>query len=381
MRRGPALLAAVALAAGAPRAAPPLDPGTAAAGSAAPGFAQALTVRPFTFPDDHAAHPEFRQEWWYLTGNLDAADGERFGVELTFFRFALAPPDSAAPRAASAWRARQIYMAHFAVTDVGAQRFRFAQKLARDALQLSGTRAAPLRVWIDDWSLDAAPAAGVVALPQPVWHLSASQPGYRIELDATALAAAVLNGEAGLSRKADEAGAASFYYSLPRLSVRGRLVRDGQALNVTGLAWFDHEWGSGALGAHESGWDWYALQLSDGSTLMFYALRGERGGRDAHSAGTYVDPQGRARPLADAQVRIEVAGYWRDPQGRRYPSRWRLSVPELALDLTVRPVLADQELRTTPTYWEGAVDVSGTHAGSVLGGRGYVELVGYAPER
>ncbi len=364
-------------------AAPPPAPLHPSSGAAPVGFAQALTPATFAFPRDHGPHPQFRQEWWYVSGNLDAQSGERLGFELTFFRFALEPAPAAAPAPAavpapapaSAWRTRQIYMAHFAVTDVAAGRFRFARKLSREALGLAGAETAPLRVWIDDWSL-----AAEAASPAP-WRLRAAQPGYELELTLHALAPPVLNGEAGLSRKSGEPGAATYYYSIPRLTVHGRLIREGHPLSLQGLAWLDREWGSGALSAQEVGWDWFALQLNDGTALMFYALRDRNGGRDVHSAGTWIEAGGAVRPLSNAEVAIEVTSHWTNAQGDRYPSAWRLRVPALALDLAAHPVLADQELRTTPRYWEGAVDVGGTRQGVSLSGRGYVELVGYAQER
>ncbi|HEV8018607.1 MAG TPA: lipocalin-like domain-containing protein [Steroidobacteraceae bacterium] len=375
LRRALVAISAALLPAGAPAA--PLPERFTGAPPAE--FAQALEVRPFVFPRDHGPHPEFRQEWWYVTGNLDATSGERFGFELTFFRFALAPPLAGdAPPASSAWRTRTLYMAHFAVTDVARGRFRFMQKLSREALGLAGAHSAPLRVWIDDWSLaQAAVAAGAG------WTLQAAQPGYEIELTLEPRGAPVLNGEAGLSRKSDEPSAASYYYSIPRLDVRGRLLRDGRPLEVRGAAWLDREWGSGALGARQAGWDWFALQLDDGSALMFYALRDRDGRRDPHSAGTWTPAQAGAdaHPLASADVAIDVTGEWRNARGERYPAGWRLQVPQLALDVSVRPVLADQELATTPRYWEGAVDVAGQRAGRSVRGRGYVELVGYAQER
>jgi predicted secreted hydrolase len=348
------------------------------------GFAQALEPRVFVFPRDHGPHPAFRQEWWYVTGNLDAASGERFGFELTFFRIALQPPAAASKTAAagvdvpasgsSAWRTSEIFMAHFAVTDVAQRRFRFMQKLSREALGLAGAEASPLRVWIDDWSLAAAagPAAG-----EEHWTLRAAQPGYEIELALTPQGTPVLNGTAGLSRKSDAAADASYYYSVPRVAVRGRLQRGAAALDVHGLAWLDREWGSGSLGANEVGWDWYALQLDDGSALMFYALRDRDGGRDVHSAGTWVPAAGAARALSSADVDIAVTDKWRNAAGARYPAGWRIRAAALALDVSVHPVLADQELQTAPRYWEGAVDVSGERAGRRVGGRGYVELVGY----
>jgi predicted secreted hydrolase len=360
--------------AGSAAAAPPADPGGALSVPAAEGFAQALAPRPFAFPQDHGPHGQFRQEWWYFTGHLVGAGGERFGFEVTFFRFALAPPAADQLPGQSAWRAREIYMAHFAVTDIAGHRFEFAQKLSRAALGLAGAQAAPLKVWIDDWMLDEQPAQGGM----PLWHLNAAQPGYALQLELEPAGAPVANGNAGLSVKSAEAGNASYYYSQPRIKVHGTLTRGGTAVAVSGLAWFDHEWGSGALSTQQSGWDWYALQLDDGSALMFYALRDRAGRRDAHSAGTFTDSAGVSRALTSDEFEVTPSGAWVAGDGARYPSGWHIRVPALALDVTAEPVLADQELRTSPRYWEGAVEVKGTRAGAAAGGRGYVELVGYA---
>ena len=266
-------------------------------------------------------------------------------------------------------------MAHFAVTDVARQRFRSEQKLSRAALGLAGAKGAPLRVWLDDWTL-AQPAGD-----DGRWELRAAQPGYSVALVLEPQGAPVLNGVAGLSRKSDRAADATYYYSIPRVRVHGQLTRDGRSLEVGGLAWLDREWGSGGLGPAEAGWDWFGLQLGDGSALMFYALRDRDGRRNPHSAGTWIAADGTVRALTSADVDIAVNAEWRNASGDRYPAGWRIRVPALTLDLTVRPVLADQELQTTPRYWEGAVDVSGERGGTRLGGRGYVELVGYAQER
>ena len=385
MRRAPAPLGSLALLALGcawvqhAEAAPPAVADASDSESVA-GFATALEPRHFEFPLDHGPHPAFRQEWWYVTGNLDAANGERFGFELTFFRVALEPPQAPSPEAApaataapaSAWRTREIYLAHFAVTDVPRRRFRSAQKLSRAALGLAGAEALPLHVWLDDWSLEAR---------GPTWQLRATQRGYAVALTLEPQSAPVLNGIDGLSRKSDRPEDATYYYSIPRLLVRGQVLRDGQPLEVRGRAWLDREWGSGGLGPRELGWDWFGLQLEDGSALMFYALRDKNGERDVHSAGSWVAADGTARALSSAEVDIAVTREWRSASGERYPAGWHIRVPALALDLTVRPVLADQELQTTPRYWEGAVDVSGERGGASLGGRGYVELVGYAQER
>jgi predicted secreted hydrolase len=337
-----------------------------------PEFAQALAPQPLEFPRDQGPHPDYRQEWWYLTGNLDAVGGERFGFELTIFRFALAPGaadpgvvGSQTGHGSSPWRTRQVYLGHFAVTDVARHTFRFAVKRSRGALGLAGAQADPFRVWVGNWQIgrNTVQAAG---------------PDYTLSLTAQPLMPSVPNGESGLSRKSGEPGNATYYYSIPRVAVRGTIVADGRPLRVRGLAWLDREWGSGSLGPREVGWDWFGLQLGDGSCLMFYFLRDGDGTEDPYSAGTWVDPAGHARPLSRSDAHVAVLDHWTDAGGTRYPSRWHLVVPATGLDVTVRPVLAEQELVTSPRYWEGAVDVSGTRAGRPVAGRGYVELVGYA---
>jgi predicted secreted hydrolase len=384
-----ALLAAAAPAApptpsDSPAAETPLD--VLRAGSSASGFAQVQAPRQFSFPQDHGPHPAYQHEWWYFTGHLQAANGRRYGFELTFFRVALAPPQSispaqpisAAPSQAagplpSGWRARQIYAAHFAITDISRGRFHARARYARDALGLAGARADPWRVWLGGWS------AGVAA--GGPWVLRAADEDYALSLQLTPLGPAMLNGAAGLSVKADAPGAASYYYSLPHIAVRGQLSVGGEAQAVTGSAWLDREWGSGGLGPREQGWDWFAVQLADGGALMFYALRNRDGSLDPHSAGTFMAADGQMRPITLADMNLQVLGHWVSPRGARYPAGWRLRVSALGLDLQLNPMLANQELDTAPPYWEGAVEVRGSRGAQAVGGEGYVELVGYDDAR
>jgi predicted secreted hydrolase len=268
-------------------------------------------------------------------------------------------------------------MAHFAVTDLDRRQFHATERYARDALGLAGAEAAPFRVWLDDWSLGIPPGEGG-AKDMSYWNLRAADKGYAFDLQLRPVTPPVLNGDAGLSQKSGTPGTASYYYSIPRLSAQGRVVRDGKPLDVTGLAWLDREWGSGSLGADQQGWDWFALQLDDGSTLMFYALRKLDGQRDTHSAGTWFAPDGTTRALANNDVQIETKDYWTSPRGGRYPARWQLRVPSLSLDVDIEPRLADQELDTNPRYWEGAATIKGTRASHPIAGKAYVELVGYA---
>ena len=334
------------------------------------GFARVVAARPFAFPADHGPHPEYRTEWWYYTGNLETAEGRHFGVQLTFFRIALAPRP--VPRA-SAWGTTQLYMGHLAVTDVAAGRFRALERLSRGALGLAGAQTNPFRVWLEDWAVE---GQGPAALPM---RLVAAESGLAIDLTLESGKAPVLHGRQGLSQKGPEPGNASYYYSLPRMPARGTIRVGGETWAVRGLAWMDREWGTSALGRDQVGWDWFALQLGDGRELMLYRLRRRDGSLDPQSAGTLIGADGSTQALGAEAVRVDVLDEWRSPRdGARYPARWRLRVPAEALDLEVTPYLADQELDVTVRYWEGAVRVEGRAGGSAVSGQGYVELTGYA---
>jgi predicted secreted hydrolase len=334
------------------------------------GFDLVTAPKPFEFPRDHGPHPSFRHEWWYVTGHLDTPTGEPFGFELTFFRFALKPLIAAPGEPQSAWRSRQIYMAHFAISDINRKQFLVSEHFARDALGLAGAQADPFRVSLDDWSLAATPDS-------KAWRLLAADRNYALDIEMDPSAPIMLNGDAGFSRKADAEGAASYYYSIPRMTAHGKLTRDGKPLDVKGTVWLDREWGSGALGSDQQGWDWFALQLNDGSALMFYALRKRSGERDAHSAGTWLAPDGKSLALSNDDVQIDSTAEWTSPQGTRYPARWHVRVPKLALDVDIQPRLANQELNTSTRYWEGASLVKGTRENKTIEGKAYVELVGY----
>jgi predicted secreted hydrolase len=334
------------------------------------GFEKAIEPRTFMFPEDHGPHPGFRNEWWYITGNLDGEDGRRFGFELTIFRFALTP---SLPVAESNWRSNQVYIAHFAVTDAGRERFYAAERYSRGALGLAGASADPFRVWIDDWEI----AAIEEGRPEQ-WRLRAADPGFALDIALTATKAPALNGVDGLSQKSAEPGNASYYYSITRWETEGSLRVGENEIRVSGLSWLDREWSSSALAADQLGWDWFALQLSDGSELMFYNLRKLDGSQDEHSAGTLIGADGTSTHIDREDVEIEVTDTWDSPEGGRYPSAWTLEFPDRGLLLEIRPVMEDQELFTTVRYWEGAVDVQGKRHGSPIEGRGYVELTGYA---
>ena len=341
-------------------------------GAADPGFARATAPRPFIFPADHGPHPGFRTEWWYYTGNLHTTSGRRFGYQLTFFRFTLAP--DRVPRA-SRWGTNEIFMAHFTITDVEGKGFFAAERFSRAALGLAGAGGNSLALHLEDWS--------AIALPGESFgmNLNAGSGDEAIHLRLEAAGPVMLNGEGGLSRKGREPGNASYYYSIPRLATSGTIRVNGEEFSVTGLSWLDREWGTTALEPNQDGWDWFGLQLADGRALMFYRLRQKDGTTDPVSGGTLMEVNGSMQSLAAVDVQLETSAWWRSPNsGSRYPARWRLRLPRENLDLEIVPLLTDQELfATTVRYWEGAVAIRDLK-GESSGGSGYVELTGYGEE-
>ncbi len=335
------------------------------------GYAKAIEPRLFRFPSDHGPHPDYRNEWWYVTGNLDGEDGERFGFELTFFRFSLSPGSSAFIE--SSWHTNQVYIAHFAVSDINADQFHVAQRYSRGSAGLAGATAEPFKVWLDDWSIKSVESPGV-------WRLQANGDSFEIELELVPLKPPVLNGKNGLSQKSAEPGNASYYYSISRLQSDGNIQIADRNYAVSGLSWFDREWSSSALSDEQQGWDWFALQLSDGSELMFYQIRRVDGSVDFLSAGTWIDAAGNTIELDNGEVSISVKDYWRSERGGRYPAAWAIQIDSLDTTLNVTSAMADQELATNVRYWEGAVDVSGTSSKRKVTGRGYVELTGYVED-
>jgi predicted secreted hydrolase len=339
------------------------------------GFARVNRPREFHFPEDHGAHPEFRNEWWYWTGNLVGPKGRLFGFELTIFRTALAPDQD--PHRSSAWAPRDIYMAHFTLSDIAAGRFHAFERTSRGALELAGAKAAPWRTWVLDWSA-LGPADDAAALPL---HLRAQEGDISIDLSLEQGKPIVLEGDRGFSRKGPEPDNASYYYSLTRMPTSGSITAGGERFDVRGESWMDREWSTRALSTEQIGWNWFALRLDDGRELMFFHLRRRDGAKDTWSSGTLVDRDGTPRPLGADDVTVEPIGTWTSPRSHTaYPAAFRLAVPSAALVLQVLPLLADQELDLTFRYWEGAVRIEGTADGKPAKGLGYLELTGYGDE-
>lgn len=371
------LLLLVALAGGAwvlfaPRSAAPVQASvegvTLPTGSAT--FQTASQPADLQFPRDFGPHPDYAAEWWYYTGNLSAADGRRFGYQLTFFRRAVRPAAERAPRP-SDWGVEQIYMAHFTLTDVSANKFHYFERFERGSAGLAGATIDPgYQVWLRDWS--------VKQTGEGEYRLNASQDGVVLDLTLLDRKGPVLQGDQGYSQKGPQTGNASLYFSQTRLESSGKVTVSGQSFDVSGLSWMDREISTSALSKGQVGWDWFSLQFDDGSELMVYVLRRSDGTVDPFSSGTFIQPDGSTIPLKREDFTVSPKATWKSPHsGGIYPARWQVTIPRLDLSLEVQPLVADQELNVSFTYWEGAVQANGSRAGKAILGHGYVELTGY----
>lgn len=334
-------------------------------------YRRALPGYQFRFPRDHFSHPEFKTEWWYYTGHLRTEDGERYGYQLTFFRVGTEEGEGGNP---SQWAVRDLYLAHFAVSDLTRKWFHFTDRLSRAALGMAGASTEALKVWNGDWRLEGAGEAH---------RLQAKDEKFAIDLTLTPAKAPVIHGQQGISQKGEGEGYASHYYSLTRLKTTGVLTVNGRRKAVEGFSWMDHEFGSNQLKEGQEGWDWFGLQLDNGMELMFYRMRQTGGRSDPASSGTLILPDGTSLHLTLPEVEIQATGSWKSPRsGATYPMGWRITIPRHEIVLTVSPAFPDQELDTQRStkvvYWEGGVSVAGTHRTERIAGQGYVELTGYA---
>ena len=319
------------------------------------------------FPRDHGSHPEYRQEWWYVTANLANEEGRRFGIQLTFFRFAHAADEAYAD---SAWNHDQTWMAHFALSDLDAGRHVAFQDYARGTLGLAGARSDPFAVWVNGWS-----ARGHATGREFQATLEASTEAAAISLNVEALRPPLLQGDNGFSRKQADGDVASWYYSIPGMATSGTIRLGDVEYRVEGEAWLDHEWSTEVLSREQSGWDWFALALDDEAHLMVFQVRDTRG--DPYRYAILVPGDGEPVRIEQGIV-MSPGRRWTSPEtGSRYPVEWSLEIAALELGLEVGAAFDAQELTLDFGYWEGVVDVSGTYAGEVISGQGYLEMTGY----
>lgn len=337
-------------------AVPAMAQGFAGLGSDATGFAVPQRGAALSFPRDHGAHPDYRIEWWYLTANLKGADGEDYGIQWTLFRSALAPVKK------EGWQDPQIWMGHAALTSAG--KHHSAERLARGGIGQAGVSLSPFSAVIDNWHMTSRATGGDEISSVDV---TAAGEGFSYALRLDASGPLVLQGERGYSVKSAE-GQASYYYSQPFYKVHGEITVGGRAIQVTGNAWFDHEWSSQPLGAGQTGWDWFSFHFASGEKLMGFRLRDEGEG---YTSATWINADGRAEPQPPGALRVTPLE-WGDAEGHRVPVRWQVMLPAKGLDVKTRALNPASWMQTQVSYWEGPVRLEGSHPG-----QGYVEMTGY----
>jgi predicted secreted hydrolase len=344
-------------------------------------FKRALSGRTYSFPQDHFSHPEFKTEWWYYSGHLQSRDqGQKpFGYQLTFFRTGLKRD---AKGRKSKWAIQDLFFAHLALTDESRRKFEYREKISRGSLGEAGalpfgTEEKTFKIWIEDWS-----AEGIG--PSLRDHrLKGGDTELGIELFLIPEKNPILHGQKGISQKAAGEGYASHYYSITRMKTEGKIFLRGKEIDVQGQSWMDHEFGSSQLREYQVGWDWFSIQIENGTDLMFYQLRHRDGKIDPYSSGTVILADGKSRHLKAQEFQIDILDKWKSQRsGATYPSQWLIKVPTSGIELKLTPTVKDQELvtheSTRVTYWEGSVKVEGKYEASQVRGKGYAELTGYA---
>lgn len=336
----------------------PVEKGFAGLGNQATAFTPVVPGRVFDFPADHGPHEGFRIEWWYITANLKDPQGRVFGAQWTLFRSAL----KSTPQAAG-WANQTIWLGHAAVTS--ATRHLAAERYARGGVGQAGVSLAPFNAWIDDWRLssqssDADPLADL--------QLSARDKAFSYQLRLTSNRPLVLQGDKGFSQKSEE-GQASYYYSQPFFQASGTLQIDGETFQVSGPAWLDREWSSQPLTANQTGWDWFSLHLDSGEQVMLYRMRKKSG--EPYLTGTWIDAEGRPQELRATDIQL-IPQDTATVAGRSMPVRWSIRIPGKHLDITISALNTNAWMNLRIPYWEGPVQLSGSHAG-----QGYLEMTGY----
>ncbi len=341
-------------------------------GTTSTAYARATKPDNIQFPRDLGPHEDYQTEWWYYTGNLQAVGGREFGYQFTIFRRSLRPlSEIPALDDPSEWRSNQIYLAHFTISDIDREEFYVSERFSRGIPELSGAQAEPFRVWLEDWSISE------VAPGQT--NIQARTADVSLDISLFQTIPPVLHGDGGLSQKGPEPGNASYYYSIVQQKTSGELVVDGEQVKVEGVSWKDHEYSTSALSPGSIGWDWFSLQLDNGAALMLFQIRRDDGSIEDHSSGSFILSDGTVQNLSHEDWRLEVLDTWTSAtSGAEYPSRWRLQIPALELQLEGNALMANQELNVSNIYWEGAVAFSGELAGSPVQARGYIEMTGYA---
>ena len=332
-------------------------------------WTKAINPRAFSFPEDHGSHNDFRIEWWYYTGNLTSENGHRLGYQLTFFRTGIQRETENSSR----WVAHDIYLAHFAVSDIANQKHYSAQQSRRAGIDAAGAETGKLKVWNGDWQ---------VYEQDGVHHLAARQDKFAIDLELDTGKGIVLQGQEGLSKKGAAEGNASYYYSMTRMPTQGTITVGDSIHKVEGNSWMDHEFSTSFLEEGQRGWDWFSIQLDNETELMLYQMRRSDESSDPFSSGSVIYQDGTRTELTATDFCLTPGRIWRSPStGANYPMEWVLEIKSLGIELQVEATFDEQEMTTEATtgiaYWEGAIDVKGVSEGIPIRGQGYLELTGY----
>ena len=316
-----------------------------------------------SFPKDHQAHPNFRHEWWYLTANLIDEGGNALGVQWTQFRFAAAPENIAEQNKLTAWQSQQIYMAHSAITTE--YKHYADEKWSRDQAELAGVSTSPFRVYLDDWQWTSSSDDLFPAI------LSANSEQFGYSLTLTSNAPYQKQGEQGYSTKSSGGKVASYYYSQPFIDVTGDVTIDGVKHQVSGKGWIDREWSSQFLLDSQQGWDWFALRLSDETSLVVFQLRNSATGEASYVHARLMQQNGSGTAISQQDITL-TATKQTVIDGRDYPTEWQVSIPSQQIELTVSALNSKAKMPLSVPYWEGPISIKGTHSGT-----GYMELTGY----
>jgi predicted secreted hydrolase len=326
-----------------------------------------LDVKPdytVKIPDDFYYKKNYRIQWWYVTGHLFTDSGREFGYEIAFFVVNVQKRDYK-----SRFGVNDIYISHFAVSDVMENKFYFQDKTETGAYGYAGAEDNRLRVWVERDTLE-----GTVTNIS----IKASDMDKTIELHLLPTKPIILNGERGFLRKSETSPLiSSIYFSYTNIKTQGKLKIGEKEYNIKGKSWFDREISSRGLGDHQKGWDWFAIQLHDNREIMLYIIRNKDGSIDTYSSGTFIYPDGRYRHLLKDDFTVKILyHYTSEKTGARYPAQWEIKIPSEKIFLKVTPLMKDQEViayRSTGNYyWEGACNVEGDEKG-----RAYVEMTGY----
>lgn len=334
-------------------------------------YSKALEPREFIFPDDHAAHNDFKLEWWYFTGNLKGSDNREFSYQFTIFRNALS---SDSVDVVSDLATNQLYFAHFGLTDISNEKHYYFEKFARGSDGISGAEAEPLKVFIENWKL-----SGIYPnsdYKMPVFNIFAEENNISLNLELTPEKQLVLHGNQGLSPKSNEPGNASYYYSYTKLKTIGDIKINNKNHSVSGYSWMDREWSTSALSKNQVGWDWFSIQLDDNTEIMYFRLRNSNDETDfakgtlIHSNGEYTALQAEDFILKNTQKSILSSG-------TEYPNKWNLDIPKYDISLNIETRIKEQEMKLSVKYYEGSIKVSGRNGAKDVSGFGFVELTGY----